>query len=253
MKAIGLLAAGLVALMAPARTAAQAWTESSKVVSDLEAGRCGKAVDRVNAGLKEGEPAAYYFVGTMHLRGLCVPKAPEKARAYLEPAARAGYYGAARLLIEMYGRGVGVPQSYAEAGRWAVAMLDISGALRPAASAPASGQSAPKENIPVDKAIFMGVLGTVRSLVQERMEHPFESYRTFDAARETDVEVTMTLSAEGLSYAVRAAHGGGSPRPSAAQVEALQKLLDEIVKELAPAPAVSDTFTGNFKVAFRLR
>jgi Sel1 repeat len=91
----------------------------------LLAGRCDDVVEPLNLGIKAGDPKAFNLLGAMHHKGVCVKADPPRAIPYLELAAKAGEARASGQLILIHGFGRGVPQNYAEAGRWAVAVSDI--------------------------------------------------------------------------------------------------------------------------------
>lgn len=232
-----------------------AWTAAENAALNLTQGRCEAAVDDVNAGLKDGDPHAYYLVGLMHLRGLCVKARPERAAAYLEPAAKAGEAGAARLLVMMHGLGLGLAQSYAQAGRWAIAADDIRRAREPlaAASAPGTGPVA------VDDAEKLGVLATVHAAVVHRMAYPRAGARI--QAENVSLVVTLAIGPQGISYvvadrvaAIQAELAGSAivRRSSVPHGEQVQEMLDELIRELPPLPAVDTPFVIPFEIRFRI-
>ena len=190
----------LAALVSPA------WVEASesfeRAVRTMERGRCEQARPIINTGLHVGDPQVYYLSGYMFSRGLCV--APDAARAVklLEAAARAGQADAALELTLMHGMGRGVPQSYAQAGRWAVAAADIE-AL---SSAKAVATGGPK-TLDVEQATALGYIGTVHALVADetRMKRPeFISQLT-----EPLINVRVTVAWPELTLRTEASRNGG--------------------------------------------
>ena len=143
-------------------------TATDEALEDLSRERCEQAVDGFNRGLKEGDPQAYYWTGAMLHYGLCLKPDPARAVPYLELATRHGVANAARLLVLTHGLGRGVPQSYAEAGRWTRAGLDIE-----ALAKQGRGKSA-VELAQNDADEFLGqsrVAGTFHALVGDKTTH----------------------------------------------------------------------------------
>jgi hypothetical protein len=132
----------------------------------LDAGRCEALQPIINAGLADGERDLYYVAGFMFSRGMCVSPDTSRALKLLEAAARAGQSDAAMELVLVHGMGRGVPQSYAQAGRWAQAVADM-GKLhicdQQSNSAPTGSCGAGP--LDADYAAALGHAGTVHALV----------------------------------------------------------------------------------------
>lgn len=69
-------------------------------------------------GLQARQPDALMAAATLHQTGRCVARNETTATEYLAAAAKAGNRQAALRLARQFGRGRGVPQSYANAGAW---------------------------------------------------------------------------------------------------------------------------------------
>lgn len=79
---------------------------------------CASVLADLNAGLQQRRVDAMLTAAAFHEAGRCVAKDDAKAVQYLGEAARAGSRLAATRLARRFGRGWGVPQSYANAGAW---------------------------------------------------------------------------------------------------------------------------------------
>jgi hypothetical protein len=121
------LAVVLSALLARECAAQAAATPSAtqEAAQLLRDGLCRDGAAKLNEGLAEKDPHAYFVAGFMFARGVCVAADVKRALPLLEVSAKSGWLDAARELVLIHGSGRGVQQSYAEAGRWAVAMSDI--------------------------------------------------------------------------------------------------------------------------------
>lgn len=201
----------------------------------MRANRCEEAVEGVNKGLAAGEVEAYYLTGLMYLRGLCLAADAAQAPRYLEPAAKAANADAARYLTMMHGLGLGVPQSYAQAGRWLQAWVDIV-AVRNQGVPPPSGA------LDVQLTEQRGVLGTVAAAVQERVLYPRRGARL--QATEVNVKLILELGPEGLRYGFADARSGIDDdvqsmilrRSHEPHLEAIESVVDKVLEELPPYP-----------------
>lgn len=208
---------------------------SESTFQAMRANRCEAAVEAVNKGLVAGEVEAYYLTGLMYLRGLCVTADPAMAPRYLEPAAKAAHADAARYLTMIYGMGLGVPQSYAQAGRWLQAWVDIF-TLRSQGVPPPSG------TLDVQLTEQRGVLGTVAALVQERVQYPRRGARL--QASEVNVKLILELGPEGLRYGLFDARSGIDDdvqsmvlrRSNEPHLEAIETVVDKVLEDIPPYP-----------------
>ena len=228
-----LLAAG--ALTAPGRVAAQSWSGAENAVRAMSQGRCEAAVDAANKGLMAGDPQAYFVVGLMHLKGLCIAEAPAQAVPYFEPAAKAGHADSAYMLVMMHGLGLGVPQSYAQAGRWTTALSDI-------AKLNGKGRGSGEGPLQADETFSWGVVGTVSAVVRDRMLYPKQGARL--GGETVSVKLKLTLAAEGVRYEFLDATSGMQDdvrsatlrRSTQPHLEAMQEVVDAAIRELPPYP-----------------
>lgn len=159
---LGWLLVGLTGIAASAEPS----DKLKQALGILDAGRCEALQPIINAGLKDGDRDLYYVAGFMFSRGTCVSPDTSRALTLLETSARAGQSDAALELILVHGMGRGVPQSYAQAGRWVQAAadmgrLDICG--QQSSSAAASACDAAR--LDADYAAALGHVGTVHALV----------------------------------------------------------------------------------------
>jgi hypothetical protein len=92
--------------------AASAGAAASPVV------QCEKVLAELNAGLGKKQVEALLAAATLLELGRCVARDDAKAAEYLSDAARSGSRPAALRLARKFGRGAGMPQSYANAGAW---------------------------------------------------------------------------------------------------------------------------------------
>lgn len=112
-----LLRAGLVVLAVLAGPPAVA---QLRIPAEPSADRspCERTLGAVNAGLAERRPDALLAAAEFLDEGRCMSRDEARAAQYLKEAARAGHRGATLRLARKFGRGSGVPQSYANAGAW---------------------------------------------------------------------------------------------------------------------------------------
>jgi hypothetical protein len=212
----------------------------------LAQGRCRAGGEKLNIGLAERDPEAYFVAGFMYARGVCVNADVSRGVPLLEVAAKSGWMEAARELTLIHGSGRGVPQSYAEAGRWAVAMLDIM-ALR-AGSAQASQVPTVNGALPIDSAQGYGYAVTVHELAGDRVRS-FLADGRFQPPMPMRVKVHVTVKLPGplidvdLSGVERLRDGTGSRPPGqtgeARLVEGIRAVYERAMKELPAAPGVS--------------
>jgi len=206
-----------------------------RAVHMLDGGQCADARPIINAGLAYGEPEVYYLAGYMFSRGVCV--APDAARAakLLEAAAKAGQGDAALELVLIHGLGRGVPQSHAQAGRWALAAVDI-GALKIAGAEPA------KRVLDPDYATTLGHLATIHALVADdvRTRRRAYGYQLIDGA----VDVRATMAPAELAPRIEAGRNG-SPlqdvstsfvRGSGPVVDMVKAAYQKALRDAGPAP-----------------
>ena len=218
--------------------AAPAWSGelADSAFRAMRADRCEEAVDVVNKGLASGEVEAYHLTGLMYLKGLCLAADSSKAQRYFEPAAKAGNADSARYLTMMHGLGMGVPQSYAQAGRWMQASIDISG-LRTRDVRDVKEASEPLD---VEAAARLGVLGTVVAALQDRVQYPKRGART--QASEVNVKLILELGPEGLQYGFADANSSREDdiqttilrRSNEPHLEAIETAVDKLIEELPP-------------------
>lgn len=214
---------------------ATAWTGVEDAVRALRQGRCEAAVDAANQGLKDGDPEAYFVVGLMHLKGLCIASVPAQAVQYFEPAAKAAHTDSAYMLTMMHGLGLGVPQSYAQAGRWTLAMRDIH-ALK-AGAAPASGA------IDAEDAAAWGVIGTVAAITRDRLLYPPSGARI--GAESVSLKLRLVLGPDGVHYDFRNVTSGVQDDASSAilrrssqpHLDAFEAVVEAAIDELPPFQA----------------
>ena len=86
--------------------------------ADDAARSCAAVLADLNTGLQQRRADAMLAAAALHEAGRCVAKDDAKAVQYLGEAARAGSRLAVARLARRFGRGWGVPQSYANAGAW---------------------------------------------------------------------------------------------------------------------------------------
>lgn len=79
---------------------------------------CRAEVGELNAGLAKRSIEALMTAAAALETGRCVARDEGKAAEYLSEAVRRGHRPAALRLARKFGRGSGVPQSYANAGAW---------------------------------------------------------------------------------------------------------------------------------------
>ena len=227
---------GLVAgLVSPALVMASESFE--RAVRTMESGRCEQARPIINAGLADGDPQIYYLSGYMFSRGLCVAPDAPRALKLLEAAAKAGQSDAALELTLTHGMGRGVPQSYAQAGRWAMAAADIE-----ALSGVKAVASGGPKTIDVDQAMALGYIGTVHALVADeaRVRRPeFVSQLT-----EPLVNVRVTVTWPERTLRAEASRNGGALQDVSTSfvsgtgnmVELLKAAYQKAIKTAPPLP-----------------
>jgi hypothetical protein len=234
--------------------AAPAWSGelADSAFRAMRADRCEEAVDVVNKGLAGGDVEAYYLTGLMYLKGLCLAADSSKAQRYFEPAAKAGNANSARYLTMMHGLGLDVPQSYAQAGRWMQAWIDILRLSEPGATL------TPGETLDAGYAERMGVVGTVAAVLQDRVQYP----RRGASVRVSEVNVVLVLDLGPEGFRYRFAddlnsieddiQGSVRRHSNAAHLEAIETVLDKLLEELPPysRPARSSRVAIPFR--FRL-
>lgn len=233
--------------------AAPAWSGelADSAFRAMRADRCEEAVDVVNKGLAGGEVEAYQLTGLMYLKGLCLAADPTKAPRYFEPAAKAGNVDSARYLAMMHGLGMGVPQSYAQAGRWTQAWYDILGLRNRAAPQSATALDA-------EQAAYQGVLGTVAAAVQDRVIYPRGGARL--QASDMDVRLVLQLGPEGVAYGFFDARSGIEEdiqstilrRSGKPHLEAIEDAVDKVLQELPSYPRPAKPQRINIPYSFRL-
>lgn len=232
--------------------AAPAWSGelADSAFRSMRADRCEDAVDVVNKGLASGEVEAYHLTGLMYLKGLCLTADPAKAPRYFEPAAKAGDVASARYLAMMHGLGIGVPQSYAEAGRWTQAWYDILG-LR--------NRATPERSLlDAEQAAYHGVLGTVAAAVQDRVIYPRGGARL--QASEVNVRLVLQLGPEGLEYGFFDARSGIDDdiqttilrRSGQPHLDAIEDAVDKVLQDLPAYPRPAKPQRIAIPYSFRL-
>jgi hypothetical protein len=238
--ALSMAAYVLAGLVLCGNCAASDWTPTDEAVRDMMQGRCEAGVESANRGLKDGDSKAYFLVGFMRLKGLCVTASPDRAASYLELAAKAGQRDAARLLVMMHGFGIGVPQSYAQAGRWMVAFMDIAALSKgEAPSYVDHGASAPGQ-ISLPTAERLGVIGSVASAVQDRLQYPGRGATL--SARTVDLVLSLRLGPDGLRYSLsrirseieQDLNSAIARRSAQPHIQQIQDVVEAVIEELPP-------------------
>lgn len=79
---------------------------------------CESSLTALNKGLSERSAVALFEAAAVLDAGRCVKRDEAQAAQYLKEAAKRGNRQAALRLARKFGRGSGVPQSYANAGAW---------------------------------------------------------------------------------------------------------------------------------------
>jgi TPR repeat protein len=214
----------------------QAAENFERAVHTMEKGRCEQARPIVNAGLADGDPQVFYLAGYMFSRGLCVAPDPARALKLLEAAAKAGQADAAMELTLMHGMGRGVPQSYAQAGRWAMAAADIE-----ALSSVKAVAAGPK-TIDAGTASALGYIGTVHALVADevRVKRP----EWIQQMTERDVAVRVTVAWPDRALRTEASRSGGPLQDVATTfVSGAAPMVDQLkaayAKAIRTAPPLS--------------
>jgi hypothetical protein len=192
--------------------AAAASENFDRAFRSLRSGKCEDAASALNAGLGEGDRDAYFLAGFMFARGVCVSSDGARAARLRELATKAGQGDAAMELVLLHGMGRGVPQSYAEAGRWARAARDIL-ALKVVgesqASAAASGTQHPRF-LDVEYASRLGYSATIHALAGDEVRAKGDE--AIFRLRESMVTVRVVVAGPGLPLHIEAGKNGGALR-----------------------------------------
>jgi len=263
----GRVAIFLIALSAASQTAG-ASEKLDQAIEKIAAGQCEDALPALNQGLAEGERDVYFMAGYMFARGVCVAANVPRAVGYLEAAAKAGQSDAAMELVLMHGTGRGVPQSYAEAGRWAVAAAEIlqlavnASKSGGAASAPPSSASgvAPAASRPASVQLLdaeptsrVGYLATVHALAADevrlrvneatqRQKKPWVMVHAMVSWPALKLQVEFIRDSGGPPRAV-SSDSVASPRPALDLVEsAYRNAMKQAVALPCPASATCRPF-----------
>lgn len=242
----------VVAAAAPCTVAAQAWTGAEEAVRAMRQGRCEAAVDAANKGLMEGDPQAYFVVGLMHLKGLCIAAAPAQATQYFEPAAKAAHADSGYMLVMMNGLGLGVPQSYAQAGRWTIALMDI-------ARLKDGGAGAGAGPIEVGDAAAWGVIGTVAAVVRDRLLYPKSGARL--GGESVSVKLRLSLESERVRYELLEATSQMQDdarssilrRSSQPHLDAMHEVVETAIRELPAYPVMGRKIEFTIPYSFTLK
>lgn len=111
--------AGLFALVTGLMTgSALAAQDGLKLPDTSVSEACRKEVTDLNAALAKRQIEALMAAATALESGRCVARDNRMAAEYLSEAARQGHRPAALRMARKFGRGGGLPQSYANAGAW---------------------------------------------------------------------------------------------------------------------------------------
>lgn len=246
-----LLLAGLT-VIAPGGSGAQPWSGAEEAVRAMRQGRCEAAVDAANKGLTEGDPQAYFVVGLMHLKGLCIAAVPAQAVTYFEPAVKSGHADSAYMLTMMHGLGLGVPQSYAQAGRWTIALMDI-------AKLKEGGPGGGAGPIQSGEALAWGVIGTVAAVVRDRLLYPKRGARL--GGESVSVKLRLALDAAGVRYELLDATSQMQDdarsailrRSSQPHLDAMHEVVETAIRELPPFPPASRSIEITIPYNFTLK
>ena len=213
----------------------------------LEAGRCEQLRDVINTGLAAGDRDLYYLAGFMFARGKCVAQDGVRAAKLLETAAKAAQPDAALELVLMHGMGRGLAQSYAQAGRWALAAQDI-GALS-ACPLPAPTTCAGPRTLDADYAASLGYVGTIHALVNEHVRDNSRQYTRQLESATSVVTVRVTVVWPDKTLRIATAANDGVLKDASVRYQSGTKGVGVMVKsayegaiEVAPpAPCVRAT------------
>jgi hypothetical protein len=249
----------VVALLAiPFWAGAAERTVTDEALEELSKERCEAAVDGFNRGLKEGDPQAYYWTGAMLHYGLCLKQDPGRAVPYLELATKHGVAKAARLLVLTHGLGRGVPQNYAEAGRWTQAGRDIATLARQG-----RGMSPQERALTMQTSSWaiLGVAGTFHALVGDKTVHPNMQSISYRGGDQGSVDIVVSLGPDGLTFqlsevklSAAMAAGGLRSRSAATAFRAeLEAGFAAALQELPDYPRPTKSYPFEFEVAFRGR
>lgn len=144
---------------------AQSSAQADAALLALGQKNCEAATDALNQGMASNEPRSYFIAGQLFEFGVCLKVDPARAAAVYERAALMGDADSARSLALLHARGAGVPQSYAEAGRWyAVMRQEKKGLETPNADSYAE-----------PGAIAKTYVEAVHDLAEQRMVYPREA------------------------------------------------------------------------------
>lgn len=210
---------------------AQSTTQADAALVALDQKNCEVAVDALNKGMASKEPRSFFIAGQLFEYGVCLKGNPARAASVYEPAALLGEKDAARSLALLYARGAGVPQSYAEAGRWyAVMRQETKGAGTQSAASYASPD-----------AIAKTYTDAVHDLAEQRMVYPRE-------AVEADVTGKVRVRFDPRSGAATVVSSSDNTGMSMVHVgpnkhlfgRALLAGYDDAIKSL-PKPAIPDS------------
>ncbi len=243
----------------PALVCAAPWSGAEDAVRAMRQGRCEAAVDAVNRGVQDRDAQAFFVVGLMYLKGLCIAAAPERAPAYFEPAAKAGHQEAAYMLALMHGLGIGVPQSYAQAGRWTIALMDIARAKAGREGAPVAESATEPGRLDAGLAASYGVIGAAAALVRDRLLYPERGARL--QSENVDVRLTLTLDGSGVRYSLSDAEGSISSdmrssmlrRSTTPHLEAMQETVEAAIRALPPFEAPAQALSLSIPYKFTVR
>jgi len=118
---------GLVvaALVVASSAQAQSHRRADEAMAALKRNDCVNTLNALRQGMLDNEPASLYLSGSLAETGTCAQADPAAAAKAYERAALLGRNDAAAALALLYAEGSGVPQSYADAGRWYAAARGI--------------------------------------------------------------------------------------------------------------------------------
>jgi len=233
---------GLAFGLGAACCGAPAATDAERAIDRLAADDCEGALVPLNLGVKAGDPRAYTITGMLLSKGVCVLADVKRAMPFLEIAARHGDAAAAEYLVVVHGLGRGVSQNFAEAGRWAVALLEVH-----AASGVATGaiRADAKQLDAADAAAF-GRAATIHARARELFEPSWQ----VDALAKSDFSVIVTVTKEWeLTFELRDRSSGGQVLRSErrrlidAQLEQVRGAYQTAFAEVGPHQDVMRTPT----------
>jgi hypothetical protein len=154
-----------LAALAPAIGAAEPPERAAAALKLLDAQKCDAAVELLNEGMLDNEPASHFIAGQLFQHGFCLVRNVPRALRIYERGALLGDRDCARTLALIHARGDGVPQSYPEAGRWyAVMRQEKSGAAAP-----------PAESFATPDALVDTYIEAVTDFAASNLEYPREA------------------------------------------------------------------------------